>query len=144
MPLIAFMAISYTQRTGGHIRMDILIGQLRGRLLWMAEFVTTLAVLILMIFLVWGTWSHFDRSFDLTKPIWSSDSTIDINLPIWPAKLLAPVAFSVLCLRLVVQLWGYTRAIATGADNPVAVPLIESAAEIAARAAETVSGETRT
>ena len=144
MPLIAFMAISYTQRTGGHIRMDILIGQLRGRLLWIAEFVTTLAVLILMIFLVWGTWSHFDRSFDLTKPIWSSDSTIDINLPIWPAKLLAPVAFSVLCLRLVVQLWGYTRAIATGADNPVAVPLIESAAEIAARAAETVSGETRT
>ena len=27
MPLIAIMGISYTQRNGGHVRMDILIGQ---------------------------------------------------------------------------------------------------------------------
>ena len=139
MPLIAFMGISYTQWTGGHIRMDILVGLLRGRALWLAEFVTTLAILILMLFLLYGSWAHFDRSFDLTKPLWSSDSTIDIRLPLWPAKLLAPVAFGVLCLRLVLQLWGYLRAIAEGTDHPVAVPLIESAAEIAAREAETVS-----
>ena len=139
MPLIAFMAISFTQRTGGHIRMDILVGMLRGRALWLAEFVTTLAILILMLFLLYGSWAHFDRSFDITKPLWSSDSTIDIGLPLWPAKLLAPVAFGVLCLRLVLQLWGYARAIATGTDRPVAVPLIESAAEIAAREAEAVS-----
>ena len=31
MPLIAFMGIAYTQRDGGHIRMDILISKLRGR-----------------------------------------------------------------------------------------------------------------
>ena len=139
MPLIAFMAISFTQRTGGHIRMDILVGLLRGRALWLAEFVTTLAILILMLFLLYGSWAHFDRSFDITKPLWSSDSTIDIGLPLWPAKLLAPVAFGVLCLRLVLQLWGYARAIATGTDRPVVVPLIESAAEIAAREAEAVS-----
>ena len=139
MPLIAFMAISYTQRTGGHIRMDILVGMLRGRALWLAEFITTLAILILMLFLLYGSWAHFDRSFDITKPLWSSDSTIDIRLPLWPAKLLAPVAFGVLCVRLVLQLWGYGRAIVEGGDRPVAVPLIESAAEIAAREAETVS-----
>ena len=144
MPLIAFMAISYTQRTGGHIRMDIVVGYLRGRALWIAEFVTTLAILVLMAFLVWGSWAHFDRSFDLAKPLWSSDSTIDIGLPLWPAKLLVPVAFGVLCLRLIVQLWGYARAIASGTDSPVAVPLIESAAEIAAREAETVSDGERT
>ena len=65
---------------------------------------------------------------------------MDIALPLWPAKLLAPVAFSVLCLRLVLQLWGYGRAILLGLSEPVAVPLVQSAAEQAAAEAETVSG----
>lgn len=68
MPLIAFVGIAYTQRVGGHIRMDILIGQLKGRPLWLAEFVGTLAMLLLMILLVWGSWAHFQRSFDFNVP----------------------------------------------------------------------------
>ncbi|NVO28849.1 TRAP transporter small permease [Donghicola sp. C2-DW-16] len=140
MPLIAFMGISYVQRDGGHIRMDILVAQLRGRPLWVFEFVTTAMVLGLMVLLVWGSWAHFDRSFDFSKPMWSRDSTIDIGLPIWPAKLLAPVAFSVLCLRTVIQLVGYGRAILSGTDSPIAVPLIQSAAEQAAAEAEHIEG----
>ncbi len=65
---------------------------------------------------------------------------MDISLPLWPAKLLAPVAFSVLCLRLCLQLWGYGRAILLNLNEPVAVPLVQSAAEQAAAEAETVSG----
>jgi TRAP-type mannitol/chloroaromatic compound transport system permease small subunit len=37
MAFIAFLGIAYTKRLGGHIRMDILIGHLHGRLLWFAE-----------------------------------------------------------------------------------------------------------
>ncbi|SLN10606.1 Tripartite ATP-independent periplasmic transporters, DctQ component [Pseudoruegeria aquimaris] len=140
MPLIAFMGVAYTQRDGGHIRMDILVGRLRGRALWAAEFLTTLLILILMILLVWGSFAHFQRSFDLNAPLWSRDSSMDIALPLWPAKLLAPIAFSVLCLRLVLQLWGYARAFAMRADTPVAVPLIQSAAEQAAAEADHVTG----
>jgi TRAP-type mannitol/chloroaromatic compound transport system permease small subunit len=139
MPLIAILAVAYTQRDGGHIRMDILIGRLEGRALWVAEFVTTFLILVLMILLIWGSWSHFGRSFDWAAPNFSRDSTIDIGLPIWPAKLIVPVAFSVMALRLVLQLWGYGRAILTG--KAVAVPLIEDVATIAAREAEAVSGE---
>lgn len=138
MPLIAFMGISFTQRDGGHIRMDILVGQLRGRLLWIAEFVSTLLILILILFLIFGSWSHFDRSFDLTAPLFSRDSTIDIALPIWPAKLVVPVAFSVLALRLVLQLVSYGRAIRTRTD-PVGVPMIEDIATIAKREAESLA-----
>ena len=94
MPLIAFMALSYTQRLGGHIRMDIVVGRLKGRILWAAEWFTTLVVLILILFLIWGSFSHFLRSFDMSVPLWSRDSSIDISLPIWPAKLVVPVAFS--------------------------------------------------
>jgi TRAP-type mannitol/chloroaromatic compound transport system permease small subunit len=139
MPLIAFMGISYTQRDGGHIRMDILVGALKGRALWAAEFLTTLAALALMVLLVWGSWAHFQRSFDWAAPLWSRDSSIDIALPLWPAKLLAPVAFSVLCMRMGLQLWGYGRAFVLDLVEPVAVPLVQSAAEQAAAEAEMVS-----
>ena len=139
MPLIAFMGVSYTQRDGGHIRMDILVGALKGRALYLAEFITTFAILILMLLLVWGSWAHFERSFDFSSPLWSRDSSMDIALPLWPAKLLAPVAFSVLCVRLVLQLWGYMRAFVQGMDEPVGVPLVLDAATVAAREAEHVS-----
>lgn len=127
MPLIAFMGISYVMREGGHIRMDIVVGNLRGRVLYAVELITTLAVLLLMALLVWGTWAHFGRSFDFVAPMWSRDSSMDIALPIWPAKLLAPVAFSVLCLRLILQSLAFGRAIITG--HAIAVPLIADAAK---------------
>jgi len=139
MPLIAFMGVSFTQRDGGHIRMDILIGRLKGRALWAAELISVLAMLMLMVLLVWGSWAHFQRSFDFAAPLWSRDSSIDIAIPLWPAKLLAPVAFSVLCLRLLLQVWGYGRAMVLGLVEPVAVPLVLSAAAQAAEEAEHVS-----
>ena len=140
MPLIAFVGVAYCQRLGGHIRMDMVVGALKGRPLWIAEFVTVLAMLILMILLTWGSWAHFERSFDFDAPLWSRDSSLDIRLPLWPAKLLAPVAFAVLSVRLTLQLWGYVLAIVSGSDRPIAVPLIEDAATVAANEAATVSG----
>lgn len=140
MPLIAFMGIAYTQRDGGHIRMDMLVGALRGRPLYLVELITTLAMLTLMILMVWGTWAHFQRSFDFGAPLWSRDSSMDISLPLWPAKLLAPVAFSVLCLRLCLQIWAYARAFIRNEKQPVAVPMIADAATQAALEAEHVSG----
>lgn len=143
MPLIAFMGIAYTQRDGTHIRMDILIGKLSGRPLWAAEFITTLAALVLMLLLVWGSWEHFLRSFDFSRPLWSNDSSIDIALPIWPAKLLVPVAFATLCLRFALQLWGYGRAFLLGLGAPVAVPMIKSAAQQAAEEAAVLADDDR-
>lgn len=140
MPLIAFMGVSYTQRNGGHIRMDMLVGRLKGRVLYAVELITTLAILAVMVLIVWGSWAHFQRSFDFGSPMWSRDSSMDIGIPLWPAKLLAPVAFSVLCLQLVVQIWGYIAALISGTDEPVAVPLIEDVATQAAHEAEHLSG----
>lgn len=140
MPLIAFMGISFTQRDGGHIRMDMVVGALRGRTLYAVEFITTLAIFILMVLLVWGTWAHFERSFDFGAPMWSRDSSMDIALPIWPAKLMAPLAFGILAVRLALQLVAYARAFINNMDTPVAVPLIADAATQAAMEAEQVSG----
>jgi len=141
MPLLAFMGVSFVQRDGGHIRMDIVIGRLRGRALWLAELISVVMVLVLMMALVWGSWSHFGRSFDFAAPLWSRDSSIDIGIPIWPAKLLVPVAFSVLCLRLVLQIWGYGRAFVLNLPAPPGVPLIQNAAAQAAAEADQLDGQ---
>ena len=139
MPLIAFMGIAYVQRNGSHVRMDILVGRLKGRVLWATEFVTILAILIVMLLIVWGSWEHFLRSFDFSANMWSRDSSMDIALPLWPAKLLVPVSFSVLCIRLVLQLVGYGIAFTQNRQSPVAVPLVEKIATKAAREAAQLS-----
>ena len=129
MPVIAFMGVSYVQRFGGHIRMDMIIGKMRGRLLWAMELFTIILMLVVIVALIWGSWAHFDRSFDLTKPMWSRDSSIDIGIPMWPSKLLIPVAFGLLSVRLSLQAIGYARALVLGLEHPVAVPLILSIEE---------------
>lgn len=133
MAFIAFLGIAYTQRMGGHIRMDILIGRLNRRWLWFTELITTTLMLLVTLILIYGSYLHFWRAFSI------GDSSLDINLPTWPAKLAVPVALTVLALRLVLQIWGYLRALKQGTEYPVAVPLIESAADVAAKEAATVS-----
>jgi len=140
MPLIAFMGVAYTQRNGGHIRMDILVSFLKGRSLWAVEFITVLFMLLVMILIIWGSWAHFARSFDFNAPMWSRDSSMDIALPLWPAKILAPVAFSLLAIRLMLQLISFGKAFVNNEIRPSAVPLVEDAVTQAANEANTVSG----
>lgn len=135
MAFFAFLGIAYTQREGGHIRMDMLVGNIHGRPLWFTELVSTLLMLMITLVLIYGSFLHFLRAFQI------GDSSLDINLPTWPAKLVVPVALSVLAIRLMLQIWGYSRAIIQGTDSPVAVPLIEDAAAVAAAEAEALLGD---
>ncbi|MEM1371631.1 MAG: TRAP transporter small permease [Pseudomonadota bacterium] len=139
MPVIALTGVAYVQRLGGHIRMDLFVSFASGRTLWAIEFITVLLMLGVTVLLLWGSWSHFGRSFDWAAPLFSRDSSMDIALPLWPAKLIVPVAFAVLALRFLLQLWAYARAFIQNTEHPVAVPLIEDAATQAAREAATVS-----
>ena len=123
MPIIAIMGVSYVQRDGTHIRMDMLVSALKGRMLWLFELISVVMILILIVALTYGAWEHFDRSFDCARPLCSRDSSIDVGLPIWPSKLVVPIAFAVLVLRLLLQTWGYGRALVLGLESPVAVPL---------------------
>lgn len=132
MAFIAFLGIAYTKREGGHIRMDILVSRLHGRPLWLLEFISTLLILLLILPLIYGSYLHFWRAYSI------GDSSLDINLPTWPAKLVVPVALTVLGLRLLLQLWGYGRAFLRNDKQPVAVPLIEDAATVAAKEAQSV------
>jgi TRAP-type C4-dicarboxylate transport system permease small subunit len=135
MALFAFLGIAYTQRLGGHIRMELILSGLSGRVLWFAEAFATLLVLVLIAALINGSFDHFLRSWNL------GDSTIDIRLPTWPSKLVVPIALSLLWLRLAIQFVGYTRLLFAPAKTPVAVPLIESVQEHAQHEIEDALGD---
>ncbi len=119
MAFLAFLAIAYTQRLGGHIRMDIILRKINKRMLWLIEAITTSVMFLLTCILIYGTWLHFLRAWQL------GDSSLDIDLPIWPAKLIVPIMLSAVAVRLFLQIWGYSRAFINRQDYPVAVPLIE-------------------
>ncbi len=140
MPLIAIMGVSYVQRDGTHIRMDMLVSALNGRVLWLFELISVLLMLVLVVALTYGAWAHFDRSFDCSRPLCSMDSTTDIYLPLWPSKLIVPIAFFVLLARLLLQAWGYGRALVLGLSTPVAVPLTQSVEEAARAEAAAMEG----
>lgn len=121
----ALLAIAYVQREGVHVRMEILVGALKGRALWLVEwFNTTLAVAIVAILIPY-TYQHFMRAYQF------GDSTLDIELPTWPGKLVVPVALSLLLIRLLIQWVGYLRLVISPDAQPVAVPLIKTVEEAA-------------
>lgn len=135
MAFFAFLGIAYTQRLGSHIRMDIVVARLHGRWLWGVEFFSTLLILLLTLVLVYGAWLHFYRAWEI------GDSSLDIDLPTWPAKLVVPISLVFLALRLLLQLWGYGRALWRADPSPVAVPLLEDMASLAAKEAELMLDE---
>ena len=79
-----------------------------------------------------------DIDYDIE--IFQYDSSVDIGLPIWPSKLVVPVAFAVLVLRLCLQAVGYGRALILGLERPVSVPLTLSVAEQAELEARSLEG----
>jgi len=122
----AFLGIAYCQRLGGHVRMEMMLKPMRGRLLWGTEIFGTLVALTVIAVLIWYGWGHFLRAYQL------GDSTIDAELPVWPSKLAVPVAFGLLWLRLLVQLAGYLRLALDPRRRPVAVTTVLTPEELAA------------
>ena len=118
--LFAFLGISYAQRVGAHIRMDLLLRGFSLRFLWSMELFAVLVAMLAITTLVDSTWQNFLRAYQL------GDSTIDIKLPVWPTKLLVPFVLAVLWVRLALQAADYARLVRHPNAQPIAVPVIET------------------
>jgi TRAP-type C4-dicarboxylate transport system permease small subunit len=62
MASMAFLGAAYCQRLGAHIRMELFIGRLSGRALWVVEALATLVAIFIIIMLIYHSWGHFIRS----------------------------------------------------------------------------------
>ena len=122
----AVLSIAFVQRVGGHVRMELVVARLTGRWRWGVEaFGTGLAAFIVAVLIPYA-YQHFQRAFEF------GDSTIDIELATWPAKLVVPAALAVLLARLIVQLAAYLRLAVNPDLMPVAAPSVKGAEERAA------------
>ncbi|NIP77024.1 MAG: TRAP transporter small permease subunit [Xanthomonadales bacterium] len=123
MPILAILGISYCQRLGTHIRMDILIQRFDGRLLWSVETFAALMTLIIAILLMIFSWNFFADAYQI------GDSTTDAEIDTWPSKLLVPIAFALLVCRTVVQTLGAFRLAIDPRLTPVGVVVQKDIAE---------------
>jgi TRAP-type mannitol/chloroaromatic compound transport system permease small subunit len=113
--LFAFLGIAYAQRLGSHIGMDLTMGWSPASR-WKIELFGVVVTIAIISVLVYASFTNFLRAYQI------GDSSMDIQLPTWPAKFMVPLALSVLWLRLVLQICGYLRMIAHPDAEPVAVP----------------------
>jgi C4-dicarboxylate transporter DctQ subunit len=118
--IFAFLGISYAQRVGAHIRMDLLLRGFSLRFLWAMELFCVAVGIVVITLLIHSTFGNFQRAWQL------GDSTMDIKLPVWPTKLLVPVVLSVLWVRMALQIADYARLVRYPDAQPVAVPVIET------------------
>jgi len=134
MAIFAFLPAAYAQRLGVHVRMELVIAKMRGRVLWATECFAVCVGVVYCLIIIDKSWEHFLRS------IIDGDSTIDVQLQTWPGKLVVPVALVLLCIRLIIQVWGYGRLALDPGKAPQAVPVIMDAAEHAQAEIEEVMG----
>jgi C4-dicarboxylate transporter, DctQ subunit len=119
MALFAFLGISYCQRLGGHVRMELGLNNLSPRAQAVAEVVSTAVALGVVGVLVWYGATHAWRAYE------SGDSTIDAQFLVWPSKAVVPLALGLLWLRLWINALGYLRLAASPHLQPIGVPVIE-------------------
>ena len=132
MSALVFLGLAYTERLGGHIRMELFVSHLKGRWLWTFELIGVVTGLFVVGVLVYYAYAHAIRAYD------SGDSSIDAQLLLWPSKMIVAISLALLFLRLLISLWGYLRLFANPTAEPVGVPEMVDVEEQAIRDAETV------
>jgi C4-dicarboxylate transporter, DctQ subunit len=135
MSALVFLGLAYTERLGGHIRMELFVSHLKGRWLWAFELVGVLVGLFITAVLAYYSYEHAVRAYN------SGDTSIDAQLLLWPSKLIVSVSLALLFLRLTVSLWGYLRLLANPEAEPIGVPEVVDVEAQAIRDAETVGIE---
>lgn len=120
MSVFAFVGIAYCQRLGGHVRMEIILKMFKGRAFWIVELFGVVVAIVIIVILTYYGFEHFLRAYEI------GDSTIDGDFILWPSKLLVPVAFTLLLVRLSINFVGFVRLIGNPDAVPIGVPVIET------------------
>lgn len=135
MASMAFLGAAYCQRLGSHIRMEMLVGKLKGRPLWLVEALGAALAMLIIGVLIWYSFGHFLRSYTL------GDTTMDAEYPVWPSKLLVPIAFSIWWIRIALQFVGSMRMALNPDAVPVAVVIAKHVSEQAKDEIEEIMGD---
>ena len=96
---VVFFGIAYTERVGGHVRMEPFVTRvLKGRAYHMAEVITATLSLFVYLFILIYTSKFTLFSFQV------GDTTPYITWPTWPSKLAIPLGSLFLCIRFAIEI----------------------------------------
>ena len=96
---IAILTLAYTQKERGHVRMELLMSKLKGRTRQIVEFTAILICLAFSILILIMTSILAKDSIAIMEIVEGIS-----GLPLWPWKTIIPIGFSLLCIRLAIQL----------------------------------------
>ncbi len=103
--LVTLLAAPALLRQGQHIRIDIVLRALPGRVGWLLEWVGDLAGIVCCLYFVWYGARVAAASFDN-----GSLSIKTLVLPEWPLLAPMPVAFALLAVEFVFRMHRLARA----------------------------------
>ena len=105
--MLAFFALAYTLRTGGHITIDIVTRFLSKRVRSILAVITGLLALGFAVYLLQAGAGWFWTAWVGHKLSWYPSS-----VPLWPYYSFVPIGLAVLCLALLHELYrGVVRAV---------------------------------
>jgi TRAP-type C4-dicarboxylate transport system permease small subunit len=119
---IFFSLLSYTQLRKGHLRLTLFIDRLPQRVILPLETVVLLLILSFIGLMVWQAWTEAIISTERQQVRFGA-----VPYPIWPAKLAAAAAVSVMGLQVLADFADRLAAAVTG-ERP-ATPLGRPTAE---------------
>lgn len=112
LAVMVFFGIAYTQRKGGHIRVELFITRaIRGRCYHIAEVLTLLLSLVVFAFIA---------SYGLRKALEayaSGDVSQGMLWPTWPAIMCVAIGSFLLCARFIIEIFQHLVQAVVGVDS---------------------------
>ncbi len=134
MAAIAFFGVSQCQRVGGHVRMEMLVRRLQGRTLWAVEALMSTLALAFIGAVALASIDAVERAYLV------QDSTMDLLLPVWPAKVCVAIALAILTVRLFLEAVDGLRLAIHPTAEPVTASRVASVADHAREEIEEALG----
>jgi TRAP-type C4-dicarboxylate transport system permease small subunit len=96
---VVFFGIAYTERVGGHVRMELFVTKvLKGRAYHIAEVITATLSLFVSIFILVYSLKASVFSYQI------GDNTAYLYWPTWPSKFAVPLGSLFLCIRFIIEI----------------------------------------
>ena len=108
---IVFFGIAYTERVGGHVRMELFVTRvLKGRSYHIAEVITATLSMLVYIFILIYTFKATVFAHQI------GDNTAYLYWPTWPSKLAVPIGCFFLCVRFAIEIIQHIAQAVTGGE----------------------------
>ena len=111
MAAVVFFGVAYTERTGGHVRMELFVTKvLRGRSYHFAEFLTTALAFFTFAVITIYTFDATYHSYQF------GDTTANAYIKTWPSKLAIPLGSFFLCIRFFIEMIQHLCQVIAGGE----------------------------